>query len=581
MNIKFIVYQIMGLLALMLFSFLKLEAQCNHVGYLFEDEECGIVMIQELDGDEELFVVENASIPSGTFIAFDFETIGTSVCDSNSYPTIHLTCLEEIDEDPMLCIDEDMIDVNANCEDIYAPVCGCNDISYDNECRAFAAGVMSFTPGTCENQSADCSSSFVYTVEGLTGSFINTSESMEYSAWYFCIADSLVLGHTATYEFPTDGHYFVVLVSGDLNCLSADFQMIKVGNPTGSTSGCFALEDYVFPGDADYDGVANMNDMLYLGLGYDGSGFSRPSASEEWYGQMALNWEEWQGVVNYKHLDCDGNGEIGQEDVTTLVQNSTPLPAITLSEDSDLPQVSLKFDQDTIVVQDNTLGEFLVSAEVMIGSGQQPVYDFYGLSLGLTYASDLVLKPISIDYHDNCFLGSSNGLLWDYKDFKAEGQVDMSFVKNDLNTKDGYGAVAKLDIIIVEDIITLRTGKHIPFELKIKSVKMIDDKGNIKEVAVKETATLIFVNNTTVANKNPLQNKLKIYPSLVQDQLSIEVVDVKPKSVAIYDVLGRQVYHSSLFDLRHEIDTKPWTSGHYILKVQTEQGLIVKSFFKG
>lgn len=31
----------------------------------------------------------------------------------------------------------------------YVPVCGCNDVTYSNECVASAAGVPSFTSGEC------------------------------------------------------------------------------------------------------------------------------------------------------------------------------------------------------------------------------------------------------------------------------------------------------------------------------------------------------------------------------------------------------------------------------------------------
>ena len=39
--------------------------------------------------------------------------------------------------------------VEIGCFTIYEPVCGCNDITYGNECEATAAGVPSFTPGEC------------------------------------------------------------------------------------------------------------------------------------------------------------------------------------------------------------------------------------------------------------------------------------------------------------------------------------------------------------------------------------------------------------------------------------------------
>ncbi len=47
------------------------------------------------------------------------------------------------------CIDESLIDPNRGCTKEYAPVCGCNDETYGNECYASKAGVTSWTEGEC------------------------------------------------------------------------------------------------------------------------------------------------------------------------------------------------------------------------------------------------------------------------------------------------------------------------------------------------------------------------------------------------------------------------------------------------
>lgn len=35
------------------------------------------------------------------------------------------------------------------CYEIYAPVCGCNDVTYANDCHAECAGVTNYTEGEC------------------------------------------------------------------------------------------------------------------------------------------------------------------------------------------------------------------------------------------------------------------------------------------------------------------------------------------------------------------------------------------------------------------------------------------------
>lgn len=38
---------------------------------------------------------------------------------------------------------------NLICTMDYTPVCGCNDRTYSNSCQAESAGVLFWTPGTC------------------------------------------------------------------------------------------------------------------------------------------------------------------------------------------------------------------------------------------------------------------------------------------------------------------------------------------------------------------------------------------------------------------------------------------------
>ena len=41
---------------------------------------------------------------------------------------------------------------NCGCPDVWAPVCGCDGVTYSNSCEATCAGVRHFTNGPCEEE---------------------------------------------------------------------------------------------------------------------------------------------------------------------------------------------------------------------------------------------------------------------------------------------------------------------------------------------------------------------------------------------------------------------------------------------
>jgi len=43
------------------------------------------------------------------------------------------------------------IDQNAVCIEVYDPVCGCNNITYSNDCHAIANGISNWSEGECLN----------------------------------------------------------------------------------------------------------------------------------------------------------------------------------------------------------------------------------------------------------------------------------------------------------------------------------------------------------------------------------------------------------------------------------------------
>lgn len=81
------------------------------------------------------------------------------------------------------------------------------------------------------------------------------------------------------------------------------------------------FEGEVFPGDLNRDGVASNVDVLYWGLTYGDTGPQRPQANTLWEPQPAPDWSTEIAGVNGKHQDGDGNGAVGDDDLTTILSN--------------------------------------------------------------------------------------------------------------------------------------------------------------------------------------------------------------------------------------------------------------------
>ena len=57
------------------------------------------------------------------------------------------------DSDDINCIDQELINQNIDtmCLEVFEPVCGCNNVTYSNDCYAGASGVSTWTQGECSN----------------------------------------------------------------------------------------------------------------------------------------------------------------------------------------------------------------------------------------------------------------------------------------------------------------------------------------------------------------------------------------------------------------------------------------------
>ena len=383
-----------------------------------------------------------------------------------------------------------------------------------------------------------------------------------------------------THVFSESGTYEVSLMvwNASQTCNSIYTEMVEVFVPDDP---CEVL-DCVWPGDTNGDGISTMEDILNIGVAFNITGPEREEATNDWEAQPAPDWDmSTIDGVNYKHLDCNGDGIINHYDLVPVWEYNNLLESFDDTSSPDGPEISLKFDVDTVVINEDSGETTTINAGLMLGESNYPLEDVYGLVLYMNYPKQWVDSNhvVEIDYDHNSFFGDdTEALTWD-KDTRAAGQVDYAMARVNAQNTSGYGRVAKMSFIIIHDIIDGREEMQgQAFNVEIEVVKVIDKYGNEKEVSVNnENGSVFFVNGfTTKTIDRTLSAKVAVFPNPASDLLNIDLGDLNGENIEMYDALGQKVLFEEMDFHNHQLDLSRFESGVYVLKIQTDKGLASK-----
>lgn len=446
------------------------------------------------------------------------------------------------------------------------------------------------------------SGAYGYTVVDVNGCSVGSSTTVTYSpGWQFMefAIDSLPdcgqcnggltinlfggAGGPVTYQWSNgittqfsngvcDNQNGYVIATDTNNCVDTAFYKLD----------CFS----VWPGDANNDGVANNADILPIGIGYGTMGNVRPNATINWQAENNLNWiDTLASNTNYKHIDCNGDGIIADDDTIAILQNfgfTHPLRiAQRLQNITDPP---LYFD---IVVDTVGTGQQL-DIPLYFGTSAIPADSIYGMAFTVNYDTSLVkADSVQIGFSPSWLGTSGSDLIYISKNDAQNGKLFVGVTRINQNDTSGFGEIARVTVVTTDNVSgKLSQSIYDTLNFSISDLTII----NVNEIERNAFVTgdsLIIEDLTALNELNQLGKNIFVFPNPAKNNVNIKSSFAELVSVRLTDVTGKQINNLSntnnplikkLNDFEFRININNLQKGMYLIKIETNSGTITKQF---
>lgn len=328
----------------------------------------------------------------------------------------------------------------------------------------------------------------------------------------------------------------------------------------------------VWPGDANYDLVADMNDLLYLGWAYGANGTPRAGATNNWQAEPSTNWG--QSTIygtEFKNADCNGDGTIDLNDTLAINLNYGQQHAFRLSHPDQVSAPLSMYRNMSITPNVSTIGPnqaLTLSIDLPVNSFS--TNDLYGIAFRLNVPSQYIGSMSSADFANSIIGVVGSDMMTVAKAFVSQGHIDFCLVKRDqLDCKSG-GKVLDVNLL-AGNFATGGTGYF-----SISSIKALTYSGASLPIGASE-GSVNFSTTTSIQKTN--STEIKLMPNPASDKITFEGLTDSKITIEVVNVIGQSVLKTNL-EGRKSIDVSSFEKGAYFVKLNTQQGVIIKKFIK-
>ncbi len=295
---------------------------------------------------------------------------------------------------------------------------------------------------------------------------------------------------------------------------------------------------FIYPGDADQNGVVQHYDLLNIGLAAGLTGPARLDSSA----MTALAWQP-SAYLNSDPgaADCNGDGIVDDQDLGVVAAHYDdsvglfPVKAVDTSTCSAyaVPVYLVSLNGDS--VQD---GDTLVMDLYLGNTGA--LSDAYGLALTLQLDNGFFNTDGADILMDNSWILQNTAGLRLHTKKQNSGLVEIALSRNDHSHTEGGGPALRARLPIDDNIdgIIHAPGWH-NLAVSITGVKVVNEYGVVRNVCIEQPQLAVYKNATGIT-ETPLKH-MQVYPNPATDQLTITGDGLR--EIVITDLTGRSLLH--------------------------------------
>lgn len=339
------------------------------------------------------------------------------------------------------------------------------------------------------------------------------------------------------------------------------------------------LHAQLYPGDANHNGRVDHYDLLYIGYAYGSIGPIRPSG-EVFFTEQALPlfWpSDFPDGVNYGFADGNGNGLVEWGDFLAVFLNygNTTDTVVELSIPEGIAGIDLPIDLQTGGAVMQVTDGYELEIPIILGSQSQPVEDLNGLAFTLVYNDDYI-SSFTIDY-SNAWPNSDGGMFYFQRSIPgAEHGLDAALTRFGPNGVSGYGEIARLRIVIEDDLIHLLPADRDSVEVivEIKNIMLVNSNFDMIPVAGDQMTLMVYRPDAIIGITELSEGEyINLYPNPATDGLQLEC-ELPMDEIVIYNSQGQSWQRfSPNGDTGMTLAVGDWPAGYYWVCVYTEKGL--------